>query len=588
MSARASRSGGGRRGRSRRIRTGTLVVVAFVVAACCMVALGAQALVAKSSCARNPVLVDVAVSDDIAPAIDVVARSFNRQGHSADGRCVEVEVNQGDPGSVAAQIDGQQGGKGDARIDAWIPDSSLWVDVARNYPLGAKVVQPTSISVAKSPLMLVMPQSVAAKTRLFDLPVGWDMLLPSALGGPAASLGLQVDLPDPSDSAAGFAAIIEMNRLLGQGQQANANFTRFVFKSTTTEPFDDPNALATFAASAAPPADRKVITVASEQAVIAYDQANPRHPLAARYPSGPTSALGTPELDYPYVLTSLSPVELAAGREFGAALRSGYAAGVVRHYGFRSADGRPDAVPASFGLGKQYLQLASPASAMEAEESLQVWQKLRIGSRDLVLQDVSQDMAAPSGAGGTLEREDTQTASLGLSLFPDTTLMGLWEVANHLDGSLSYQKLVPMGPLPGQLGLISRREMLQQDNLGLRPRNSALALHSAILAAYQYMMSTYKANYSNSVIVLTGGDDNARDDISLPALLAQLRKFYNPNKRVEIIIIMFGSNARDYAALSQIANATSGAAYQISNPNEVVSVFFKAVARRMCEAGCTG
>jgi hypothetical protein len=166
--------------------------------------------------------------------------------------------------------------------------------------------------------------------------------------------------------------------------------------------------------------------------------------------------------------------------------------------------------------------------------------------------------------------------------------MGLWDVANHLDGSLPYQQLVPMGPLPGQLGLISRREMLQQDNLGLRPRQSPLALHTAILAAYEYMLRTYRPGYSNSVVVLTAGVDNARDDIPLSTLLTKLHRLYNPNKRVEIIIVMFGTNVRDFSALSQIGNITSGGAYEISNPNEVVSVFFKAIARRMCQAGCTG
>jgi hypothetical protein len=554
-----------------------------------MVALGAQALVTRSSCVHNPVLVKVVVSDDISPAIDQVARSFNKQGHSADGRCVYVEVTEGEPGSTAAQIDGQDGSQGAGQIDAWIPDSTLWVDVARNYPLGAKVVQPTGVSVAKSPLMIVMPHSVAVQTHLFDLPVGWDMLLPQQLGGPPESLRLQVDLPDPSNSAAGFATIIQMNRLLGQGQQANANFSRFVFKSQSTEPFDDPNALTAFTASAAPPWKTRVVTVASEQAVIAYDRAGHGQPLAARYPSGPTSYLGTPELDYPYVLTTSSPVELTAAREFGTMLRSAYTAAVVRHFGFRSADGRPDAVPASFGLSKQYLQIATPVSAMEAEESLQVWDKLRVGSRDLVLQDVSEDMARPAGAGGlTLEQEDTRTSSLGLPLFPDTTEMGLWEVADHLDGSLPYDKLVPMGLLPAQLGLISRREMLQQDNVELRPRHRPLALYSSILAAYQYMTTSYKSNYTNAVVVLTGGVDNAKDDISLSTLLAKLRRLYNPNKRVEIVIVMFGANSKDYAAMTQIANLTSGGAYEISNPGEVVSVFYKAIARRMCEAGCTG
>jgi Ca-activated chloride channel homolog len=574
-----------RRGRERHVSVGLLVAIAVGIASVLMATLAAQAVVARSSCNDHPLLVHVAVSDDLAPAVQSVGQLFNRQDHQAAGRCVKVQITPEDPAAVAGAVAGTSPSGGQPAADAWIPDSTLWVDAARIFALGAQRVQTTGITVARSPLMIVMPPAAAAKVPAFNNSVGWSFLLPPNAGGPTSSQQVRVELPDPTQSAAGLATLIEMSRLLGHGAAARTSLTTFVRSAQPSAQFGA-TSLATFVTLANPPLDAHPVTVASEQAVLGYDAAHPGQPLAARYPVGTTAALGTPELNYPYVLTSTEPAEVTAADEFGKLLQQGYTAALVRHYGFRSADGTTGILPASYGLPGQTLQSATQATAVEAQTALQVWRQLQIGSRDLALVDVSSAMGTPSGLPGvTLEQELTQTAGLGLALFPDSTQMGLWEFADNLDGSLPYRQLVPVGPLPGELGLISRRQQIMQIDMSAQPRSDApAALDETILAAYRQMVATYQPNYTNAVIVLTAGVDNAPGDIPPATLASKLRALYHPNRPVELIIVVLGSKA-NFAAMQQIAAAGGGAAYPVTDPTQVGKVFFAAVSRRICQTG---
>jgi Bacterial extracellular solute-binding protein/von Willebrand factor type A domain len=578
-----------RRGRERHVSVPLLVAIAVGISSALMAGLAAQAIVERNSCNDHPLLLNVAVSLDIAPAMQHVGRVFNQQNHQAAGRCVEVQVTQDPNAAVASEVDGQSPSAGLPAIDAWIPDSSLWVDVARAYPLGAQAVQPTGLHVARSPLMIVMPQAAAAQVAAFNSSVGWNFLLPGAIGGPPASLGVRLSLPDPTQSAAGLATLIEISRLLGPGAIARTNFTKFVFTAQPSAQFDDPTSLTAFTTLAEPPLDAHPVTVTSEQAVLTYDAAHPDQPLAARYPSGGSAALGTPELDYPYVLTSTDPAEQAAAKEFQATLEQSDTAPIVRYDNFRSGDGVTGTLPAATGLAQQPLQVATPTVPGETQTDLQAWQRLQVGSRDLVLIDVSSAMGAPSGLPNlTLEQMLTQVANLGLALFPDSTQMGDWEFADNLNGGLPYKVLVPVGPLPASVGLISRRQQLQQINESVRPIPSAPAeIDRAILAGYKEMLASYKPNFTNALIIMTAGVDKARGDIPPAVLISKLRALYSPDRRVELIITKVGT-AGNYALLQKIAAAAGGAAYEISDPTQVAKEFFNAVARRICQGtgGC--
>jgi Ca-activated chloride channel homolog len=567
---------------------GLLVAIAVAISAVLMGGLTAQAVIARTNCNNHPLVLNVAVSEDIAPAIQRVGQQFNRQSHVAAGRCVVAQITPEDPATVASVVDGQAPSGGLPAEDAWIPDSSLWVDVARAYPLGAQQVQTTGITVARSPLMIVMPGAAAAQVPAFNNSVGWNFLVPASAGGPPTTQQVRVELPDPTQSAAGLAALIEVSRLLGTGSAARTQLAKFVFTAQSSAQFDNPTSLAAFVSLSAPPLDAHPVTVASEQAVLSYDALHPNQPLAARYPAGST-ALGAPELDYPYVLTSTSPAEQTAADEFGELLQQSYTAGLVRYYGFRSANGVTGTLPASDGLAQQPLQLATAAAPSEAQTALEAWRRLQIGSRDLAVMDISSSTGTPSGVPGlTLGQILKQTAELGLELFPDSAQIGLWEFADKLDGSLPYKQLVSVGPLPGELGLISRREQILQVDGSLQTEaNAPAALNQTILAAYKEMTASYQANYTNAVIMLTPGVDNAPGDISAGTLVRKLHGLFNPNRPVELIILMLGAKG-DFPALQEIASAGGGAAYQVTDPTQVGKVFFEAVARRFClSGGCT-
>jgi hypothetical protein len=577
---------GGRRRRPGRFSTGGLVAIAVVIAVACMIGLTAKAAVSTESCSNTPVLVNVVASNDIAPAVQSVANAFNNQNVTTGGRCVQVQVDQSDSATEADQIDGQARSAGPA-VAAWIPDSTLWVDVARSFPVGAQTVQPTGKNVARSPLMLVTTKAVASQTGIFAVPPGWNVLLPSAYGGPPASLNLTVELPDPASSASGLASLVQVSRALGTGTTARTAVADFALHVQTTQSFNSPTLLSQFAQTTLAPAPRNSVTVATEQAVLAYDKTNPKVPLAAQYASSATRSLGTPELDYPYVLTTAQPTTLQGATAFGNYLQTSYAQSMMRYYGFRSADGTPDAMPRTAGLASQPLQLATGVSPTEAAANLQAWERLGLGFRDLILTDVSPAMDQPSGLGTlSVQQLVAQTAQQGLGLFPDSTQMGLWEMGRTSSASSPYKELVPIGPLSADFGMILRRQqILDIDGTTTTSPAGTLALHQVILDAYQMMTRTYAPNYSNAVVVLTSGVDSASSDISLSSLLSQLQRLYNDKKKIDIVILMFG-NKGDFTALQAIAKATGGAAFQVTNPAEIGQVFIQAVSQRMCNPSC--
>jgi hypothetical protein len=164
--------------------------------------------------------------------------------------------------------------------------------------------------------------------------------------------------------------------------------------------------------------------------------------------------------------------------------------------------------------------------------------------------------------------------------------MGLWEFAANLHDSRPYEQVVPVGPLDSSIGLISRRDDLKNINASLRAMSGqGAALYGSILASYTYLTRTYDPHFVNTLIVLTAGLENAPRDITGPALVKRLQKLYNPARRIAIVFVVFG-NPADLAELQRIAMATQGQVYEITNPSQVVRVFYEATARRLCNPIC--
>jgi Ca-activated chloride channel homolog len=145
---------------------------------------------------------------------------------------------------------------------------------------------------------------------------------------------------------------------------------------------------------------------------------------------------------------------------------------------------------------------------------------------------------------------------------------------------------VSVGPLPQNVGLISRRAQLERINGSLPPTGGPrVALYQSILDAYKYMQSTYKPKYFNAVIVLAAGLDNASGDLTAQRLLKELTSLSMSPRKVAVIIIAFNPSA-DFHMLKKIALTTGGQAYMITDPARVAQVFYQALAHRLCFNGC--
>ncbi len=573
----------GRPGSARRRSNGwTIGMVAVAVAITLVLVIGVRAVLERALCEQGPIRLHVAASVDIAPAVEQIGQHFNNLNKDVGGHCAQVEVTEDTPGAVAAELSGVSRIAGETPVDAWIPDSSLWVDVVRNSARGAAALRPTGISVAHSPLVIAVPRSVARTVARSGRQISWSTLFPQSLGGPSASLHLQVQLPDPAQSAAGLATLVEVRRLLGDHSKSRDELTNFVHSVLPTASLDDPQALSVLTVLTQPPWRAHPLTVSSEQAVEAYNKANLRQPLSAYYPAQEY------DLDYPFALATSSALKVQAARQFEQVLRSSLAASLVRADGFRSATGQADQAGSQFGIFGDPQAPTALAAPGEASTALQAWQRLNLGSRDLVLDDISAAMAQPLGAAGETRLDILQqAASLGLQLFPDSTQMGLWQYSYRMTGSLPYRVMVPLGALPVQLGLITRRQQLHQITTTIRPRPGApAAMYETILAAFRWMTATYQPGHVNAIIVLGSGTNTAPGSMSLSHLLASLRTDYDPQRPVEIITVSAGTDA-DLTALQQITAISHGASYTVERPSDMAHVFFDAVARRICTPNCS-
>jgi hypothetical protein len=579
--ARTGAGGRYRPGRKRRLSTALFTLLAAAIAATVLVALGARTISAHATCTGQTTTAQVAVSGDIAPAIQRLATFFNSEHRQVDGRCAAVAVHTVPAATVATEL---ATGKPQSAVDAWIPDSSLWVDVARATPAGAKRVQPSGTVIAESPLVIAMPRPVAARTPIFGSTVGWQILAPPSAGGPSRALGLNVQYPDPTQSAVGLAGLIELKRLFGYGRAARGEMATFALNVQVVHPATVASSLPSLDAFARPSgaSDTAPVTLTSEQAVVAFDRSHAGQPLAVRYP-----AQGTFQLSYPYVLTATGGVTLAAVQAFGSVLRSSYANALVRYDGFRTGTGAAGVWPASYGLANAEPPLLRPPGPTQASKELHAWQVLGLGSRFLAINDVSATMATPVAPGGpTLEQVLGRTSAAGMKRFPNSTQMGLWVFASHLVGALPYKQLVPMGPLPGQFGVVTRRQAIQHfAALGKTAPKAPAALYGTLLAAYKQMVAGYQPQYVNDIIVLTAGVENDPSDISAATLLHNLRTLVNPRRPVEILMVVFGV-PKDLGDLQQVAKVTNGKVWPITSAAQIPQIFYRAFGRRICQPHC--
>jgi hypothetical protein len=532
----------------------------------------------------------VAGSAEIVPAVQAAAAQWSGGGAEVDNVCVAVDVTSAESADVTAAVAARHGisltGVGQASAttpvpDVWIPDSSSWL---LRLTAEASGFTPSSISpIARSPVVLAMPEPVATGFGWPDAKLTWGKMVSQLRTG----TNLRTGIVDPTRDAAGLAGLLALGQAAGAaGAESQAATTAALRALAQGRSALRPDLLARFPRSTDSAAVASALSAAplSEQAVIAYNAAKPPIALAALYVEpAPLS------LDYPMaVLPGIDPAKARAAEGLKAALNSSSFRDRLAGQGLRGPDGvggngfaTPAGAPSPAGTpsaaaGEGGGAEAQAQAVLAMERALATWTAITLPARMLAVIDVSGSMLekVPSARNATRAQVTSEAARRGLGLFDDSWAVGLWAFSTELVGSRDYLELVPVGPLSN-----NRSAILAATGRLTPKRTGDTGLYDTLLAAYKTVQAGWDPGRVNSVVMLTDGENDDDNGISLPTLLASLKRLKDPKRPIQVVLIGIGPGIGK-TNLNQIVGVTGGGVFTTEDPAKIGEIFLKAVSLR--------
>jgi hypothetical protein len=194
-------------------------------------------------------------------------------------------------------------------------------------------------SVASTPVVLATPRPVEDELKDADVDISWKLLRK----GKARGIPLDRIAANPSTGMTGTIAVLAVEQVdkdadVAEALRKGSGSTATLAGLVGAERFDRP------------------LAVATEQAVVAYNEAHRPNPVVSLMPDE-----GTLMLDHPYAVTTKDPHRRDAAEAFQAALGTRSARDILQHAGFRAPDGtlaaayareydRPEKAPKSLRL----------------------------------------------------------------------------------------------------------------------------------------------------------------------------------------------------------------------------------------------
>lgn len=494
----------------------------------------------------------VAVASD--PAMTGVLQGVAQQ--ASQDSCYDFKVT----GVAGAQVPGQLT-RGDDAPDLWLADSQ--VQARRVTTQVRRDLDMVSPSIATSPTV-VAGKSVPQLASWVDV-----MKLPDLRAG------------SPIDTSTGDAPIVGALAEVNNGKLTEAQLTQamtvLAIQQNNARLANDNEGTRLNLANTS---DVPVVT--TEQQYLLFTRTHPGSELKASVPKD-----GTVMLDYPLVNTASSAnhdTAAGAGKALADALMSESGRAKLNESGYRD----PKGTPLSNGAGVGQVTTLTLKDPTQVDKAIRQWQVLGVPIRTLVVQDTSGSMSSP--AAGTTRAELLIDASLtGLKLFPNNAMIGGWAFGIDKGGpDQDYRWMAPIRRLdaPSANGGVHRDELARAVRQGLAPGQlgGGTGLYDTTLAAFKEVQNTYDPNYSNSVIIMTDGQNEDPNSISLTDLLVQLKKLEDPARPVLVLTIGISDDA-DTDALKQIADATGGTTYVAKNAQDIKTVFVDAIQARVAAAG---
>ena len=440
----------------------------------------------------------------------------------------------------------------------WMPESTLLLAQARAR--GVIAVPVTGVSVVSSPVVVAVAADAVGKL---------------GPGRPTCDALLRADnvvvgAPDPTRDPVGLAALLEAQADLGSGPDGDAALVAFLrrLQAHVVAPGQEPlDPVPGVVGSATPPVAAFPTT---EQELLRHNADHPDAMLTAVYPSeAPTW------MDYPFtVLATANPAQREAATRLLVALQDPNGQAALAAGGFRTPEGRAPADRAADGRTVRDLATPRPlAESAASDAALQRWATATRSGRIEVLIDVSGSMNAIVP---TLRRTrlavTIDAAVRGLNLFEPTTTLGLWTFANRLDGDRDYRQIVPVTPIPQ---LLSGPALETLKSVRAIPGGHT-GLYDSVLGLFEDARRNWEPDRLNTVVVLTDGNNDDPVGISRRDLLRRMAAESDPSRPVKVIGLAIGPDVNT-APLEEIARATGGRSFVVTDPARIDSVFSAAL-----------
>ncbi|MDG4820414.1 substrate-binding domain-containing protein [Asanoa sp. WMMD1127] len=536
---------------------------------------------------------NVAAASEIAPAIQKAAQSWVDGGASADGVCVAVNVVAQEPVDVAAVVAGKHGvalagvglANGTATMpDVWVPDSSTWL--MRLQSAASGFAPSNGKSIARSPVVIAMPEPIAQQIGWPQRKVEWTDLLGELTKGTS----LRPGIVEPTRDAAGLSGLLALGAQAATlGDKAQSAQTAVLRALAVGKSALRQDLLARFPSAIDPASVAQALSAAplSEEDVIGFNTNKPPIPLAALYlEPAPTS------LDYPYaVMPGTDPIKAKAAEGLFRVLEDGDFKNRLGAQHLRGPDGTwgdgfeaPAGAPSPAGTpqvkpsGDSGGTAAGTSDPAVVDRTLATWTAVTLPGRLLAVIDISGTMGGKvASAGGKTRMQLTQAAATrGLGLFSDDWAVGLWVFSSNLGGGKDYKELVPIQPVSS-----GRTDLLGQ-LAAIKPKKGGdTGLYDTILASYKNVQNGWQNGRVNSIVLLTDGIGNDDPDggIDHAGLLNQLKDIKDDKKPVQVIIIGLGDEV-NRGPLDQITKVTGGGVFVAEDPAKIGDIFLQAISRR--------
>lgn len=561
------------RARGRRtVVIATVLVVAVVAGAALAVRGGLIPL--GGSCAKDAVGLKVAASPDIAPALREAADYAQDHDITSDGNCLDIEIVARDSSKVTDSL--REGHRPD--FEAWVPDSSIWVDQQSDAPAGVRVSATGAI--ASTPITVGMTKKAAASLGWPKKKYAWAQLAVAGLGGDSPRLGSA----DPARSAAGLLALTKVTQsAAGSGAQGSARVAaaaKILAQRTVDSDSQVLDTLARDDSGAGGDPKRNDALVLTEQAAYAYNREGGTK-LDLFYPKD-----GFPALDYPYTVvdsTKLSTEHSRAAVRFMTLMGEEAGREILRKHGFRPQDGGVDRPVAQVAGARGPQPYSSPPDEPPSVKALQetrgLWTITVQSARLTVVVDASASMAEPVADTGRTRMDVTKSSLLqALAQFTPEDDIGLWKFATRLEGGRDYEELVPTDRLGSRKsGGRTQRDKLTEAFGALQPvPGGATGLYDTTLAAYQKARANWDGDKFNAVVLLTDGANEDPGSISRTELTEKLKSLADPAHPLPMVAIAVGPDA-DQEEVSALARATGGSGHQVDDPAQINEVINNAI-----------